>query len=137
MIKQLFKAKAIATLVMAAFVLIAVSGFNEVKAQQQSATSLSQEIQANELDPAELAEFKSDLLSLIEDANTNPIYGNAEKSIRLELYDNVRRNVLGGLSIEQSVDAAVPVTKVYAQEEYPGHQVNIKQLATETKTRLL
>ena len=133
MIKQLFKANLLGTLVLVAFMLLAVSGLNEVKAQQQAAVSLST---MQSITPSEFQDFRADLQQLVEETENSNL-PETQIAIRLFFYKEVYKGVANGLAIEHAIERAVKPTLKYTEQFKSGSSVDVRAIAEETKQRLL
>lgn len=128
MIKQQFKLKVLCTAVLSLTMLLAVSGVNQVQAQLSTA--------ASGLTESEYQDFKSDIVTLMEETESNSAFNEIEIAVRMYFYEKIFDFVERGNSINDAIYASVAPTVEYTQNYRNPDAVNVEELAEETKDRL-
>lgn len=132
MIKQLFELKVLCTAVLSVMMLLALSGINQMQAQQSLTTGPAQTMTNDDY-----VQFRSDITDLMEETETNPAYNEVEVAIRLHFYKKIISFVAGGYSVNDAIYASVEPTKEYTQHYKNPDAVNVEELARETQSILL
>lgn len=131
MIKLLTKPKVLCTAVLSVMMLLALSGINQLQAQQTITTGPAQ-VMTND----DYQDFRSNITDLMEDTESNPAYDEVEVAIRMYFYKKIISFVQGGYSVNDAIYASVAPTIEYTQNYRNPDVVNVEELARETQSAL-
>lgn len=132
MIKQLFKVKTLSAALLSAFMVIAVGSFSSLHAQTTTSHATSQGSS-----PADLDQLKADLITIIDDVQNNSNLNEVQVEARVVLYKNVYVYAKEGLSLEQSIEYSLNVSREAVKRHKNPETVDFKVIQQEAENNLL
>lgn len=118
-------------------VMIAVSGYTTLNAQQAKTLSADAVQLTPDMDQSELDQFNAEIRVITEGIKDNNSYTDAQRDSRMYFYKKVYEHVNNGIPLEISMRGALNATRLFIQGLNDPGSVDLRLIQQEAESNLL